>query len=251
VVPLAWSLDHVGIFSRTVEDCALALSLMAGADPADPLSQSAPVDDYAAAVADPSPPRLGVLRSLFERATPEMAAHLEATAGALGRAGAALADVKLPPSFAAIHDAGAAVMRAEAAAWHAPLYAEHAHEYPPKIREAIEAGRRIAAVDYLAAQNARRRFRAEMTPIAARYDALLLPVVPAPAPRGLGSTGDPYFCAPWSFAGLPAIALPSGLDGNGLPLSIQLVGGPFAEVRLLAAAAWCERVLAFRSAPRD
>src|SRR5262249_5654912 len=95
----------------------------------------------------------------------------------------------------------------------------------------------------------RRAFRAEMAPIAGSYDALLLPTAPGPAPKGLGSTGDPYFCAPWSFAGMPAIALPSGLDGTGLPLSIQLVGGVLAEPRLLAAARWCEQAMAFSAAP--
>jgi amidase len=89
-----------------------------------------------------------------------------------------------------------------------------------------------------------------MTAIATRYDALLLPTVAAPAPRGLDSTGDPYFCAPWSFAGMPSIALPSGVDAEGLPLSVQLLGAVFDEARLLSAATWCERVLDFSSAPR-
>ena len=54
----------------------------------------------------------------------------------------------------------------------------------------------------------------------------------------------------WSFAGMPSIALPSGLAPDGLPLSLQLVGGALGEARLLAAAAWCEQVLAFREVPR-
>ncbi len=250
VVPLSWSLDHVGIFARTVEDCALTLGLLAGPDSADPLSSGAPLDDYVIAAADPAPPRIGVLRALLERATPEMAAHVEATARALEKSGALLADAALPSSFKGLHDAGGLVMRAEAAAWHAPLFAKHAAEYPPKIREALEAGRALSAVDYLAAQQHRRAFRADMAPVAARFDALLTPTVGAPAPKGLGSTGDPYFCAPWSFAGLPAIALPSGVDPAGLPLSIQLVGSAFGEARLLAAAAWCERVIGFDAVPR-
>ena len=49
---------------------------------------------------------------------------------------------------------------------------------------------------------------------------------------------------------MPAITLPSGLDGSGLPLSVQLVGGLFAEARLLTAAAWCEQVIGFAAAPR-
>jgi Asp-tRNA(Asn)/Glu-tRNA(Gln) amidotransferase A subunit family amidase len=104
-------------------------------------------------------------------------------------------------------------------------------------------------MDYLAAQAARRRFRDDMAPVAARHDALLSPVAPGPAPKGLDATGDPYFCAPWSFAGMPAISLPSGLAADGLPLAIQLVGGAWAEARLLAAASWCERVLGWSAAP--
>ena len=249
VVPLSWSLDHVGIFSRRVEDCALVLGLLAGQDGADPLSSAAWVDDYAAAVSAAAAPRIGVLRALLERATPEMAAHIEATARGLEKAGAALVDVALPASFTGLHEAGQLVVRAEAAAWHAPLFAKHAAEYPPKIREALEMGRGISAVDYLAAQEARRAFRRDMAPLAAAHDALLTPTVGAPAPKGVGSTGDPYFCAPWSFAGLPAIALPSGVDAGGLPLSIQLVGAAFTEARLLGAAAWCERVIGFDAAP--
>ncbi len=250
VVPLAWSLDHVGIFARAVEDCALALGLLAGLDAADPLSSGAPIDDYLAAARHPVAPRIGLLRSLLERATPEMANHMDAVARGFQSAGALVTDVELPSSYARIHEAGNRVVRAEAAAYHASLYGKHAAEYPPRIREAIEAGQAIGAVDYLAAQHERRVFREEMGAIAARYDALMLPTVGAPAPRGLGSTGDPYFCAPWSFSGMPAIALPSGVDADGLPLSVQLVGGIFAEARLLGAAAWCEPVIGFSAAPR-
>jgi Asp-tRNA(Asn)/Glu-tRNA(Gln) amidotransferase A subunit family amidase len=245
VVPLAWSLDHVGIFARTVEDCALALGELAGAD----ASERAVGGDYLAAVTRAAPPRLGVLRRIVERATHAIGTHIESIVGALRSAGALVSDVEPPPSYADIHEAGNRVARAEAAAYHGPLYAKHADEYPPRIREAIREGRAISAVDYLAAQDARRAFREEMAPIAARYDALLVPTAAAPAPRGLDSTGDPYFCAPWSFAGMPAVALPSGLDPAGLPLSIQLVGGAFAEARLLGAAAWCEETIAFSAAP--
>jgi Asp-tRNA(Asn)/Glu-tRNA(Gln) amidotransferase A subunit family amidase len=250
VVPLAASFDHVGIFSRTVRDCALGLGLLAGFDPADPLATAAAVDDYLGAAAHPVAPRIGILRSLFGRVTPAMAKHLEDVLGAWSSGGAVMHDVELPPSYAGLHEAGNIIVRAEAAAYHAPLYAKHAAAYPPKIRELIEAGGAVRAVDYLAAQHQRRAFREEMAAIAGRYDALFLPTVAAPAPRGLGSTGDPYFCAPWSFTGMPAIALPSGVDAAGLPLSVQLAAGAFAEARLLNAAAWGERVIAFSSAPR-
>jgi amidase len=248
VVPLAWSTDHVGIFARSVEDSALALGVLAGYDGADPRSIAAPGDDYLAA-ASPVMPRLGLLRSLLDRATPEMAGHVETIVGVFRSAGALVDDVELPPSYARVHRAGNTVVRAEAAAYHAPLFERHAARYPPKIREAILEGRAISAVEYLAARHACRAFRQDMAAIASRYDALLLPTTAAAAPRGLESTGDPYFCAPWTFSGMPAMALPSGVDAAGMPLSVQLVGAVLAESRLLGAAAWCERVIGFSAAP--
>jgi len=240
VLELAGSLDHVGVLARAVEDCALALAVLAAGDPAP--------DDYVGAVADPAAPRLGVLGSFLARATPEMGKHLEALTRGFAAAGARIGEVTLPAAFGSIHDVGATVLRAEAAAAHAPLFPAHAAEYPPRIKELIELGHAISAPAYLAAQAARRQVRAAVVAIAARYDALLLPTIGAPAPRGLGSTGDPSFCSPWSFLGMPAITLPTGLEG-GLPLAVQLVATPWSEARLLAAAAWCERVIAFAAGP--
>jgi Asp-tRNA(Asn)/Glu-tRNA(Gln) amidotransferase A subunit family amidase len=240
VLELAGSLDHVGVLARAVEDCALALAVLAGGGPAP--------DDYVRAVEDPAAPRLGVLAPFLARATPEMGKHLEAVAQTLEAAGARLDDVTLPATFASIDDVGAAVLRSEAAAAHAPLFPAHAAAYPPKIKELIERGHAISAPTYLAAQAARREVRAAVGAIAARYDAFLLPTIGAPAPRGLTSTGDPSFCSPWSFLGMPAITLPTGVEG-GLPVAVQLVAAPWGEARLLAAAAWCERVIGFAAGP--
>jgi aspartyl-tRNA(Asn)/glutamyl-tRNA(Gln) amidotransferase subunit A len=275
VVPLGWSLDHVGIFSRSVEDAALTLGVLAGPDAADSRSSAAPVDDYRSGLVDPPAPRIGFMRPLLERTSPEMAEHLDAVVQMFREHGASVTEVSLPPSFgndagtlwtatlanesglqpsrnrafSGIHDAALTVVQAEAAAAHHELFAAHADEFPPKIRQALEGGQAIPAVALLLAQGVRQRFRAEAAVLAVRYDALLTPTVGAPAPKGLETTGDPYFCAPWSATGMPAVAIPSGLAEDGLPLSIQLVGAPFAEVRLLAAAAWCELVLAFDHQP--
>ncbi len=251
VVPLAWSLDHVGIFSRNVEDAALALSVLAGYDSADPYSAAVPPADYVGVLARPArPPRLGVPRRLFsDKASPEVSAHLDVIASRLAVAGAGVEEVTLPPSAEAIHDAGQLVMRVEAAAFHRDRFARHSDAYRPKIRGVIEEGLAIPGIDYVRAQQIRRRFREEMGPLLAQYDALLLPVAPATAPKGLGWTGDPGLCAPWSFAGLPAIALPSGVASDGLPLAIQLVGAAFGEDRLLPVARWCEEILNFTATP--
>ena len=253
VVPLAWSLDHAGIFCRSVADMALALQVLAGHDPADPHSAREPVADYLEAVSRAErPPRFGLVRQFFlERAGPEVGAHVEAVAQRLARAGAGLEEVKLPPSFAGVHEAGMRVMQVEAAAFHAVRFAAHAVRYPPQIRGAIEDGLKVRGVDYVAAQRGRGQFRAETAPLLARFDALIMPVTETAAPRGFSSTGDPVFCAPWTFAGVPAISLPSGLTQDGLPLAVQLVSGIFDEARLLAAARWCEAVLGFSGMPSE
>ncbi len=89
-----------------------------------------------------------------------------------------------------------------------------------------------------------------MGAVALRYDALVSPTAAGPAPKGLESTGDPYFCAPWSSAGMPSVSLPTGVAPDGLPYAFQLTGAPWCEARLLAAATWCERVIGFKDAPR-
>ncbi len=245
VTPLAWSLDHVGIFARGVQDAALALSALADADPtrdtrATPPSQ----DDVGAVHRETQRPRLGLLRDLYrERAGPQVTANMDASLAILSGAGASIEEVSLPAAAAAIHDAGQVVMRVEAATFHTERFGRHADTYRPKIRGLIEHGLTTFAADYVRAQQTRRRFQEEMAPIFDRFDALLLPVVPAPAPRGLTSTGDPFFCAPWSFGGFPAIAVPSGVADDRLPLAIQLVAGANAEDRLLAVARWCETTL--------
>jgi Asp-tRNA(Asn)/Glu-tRNA(Gln) amidotransferase A subunit family amidase len=249
VLALAGSLDHVGVFARHVEDCALALSLLAGFDPADPDSSPVPPADYLAAITAPVPPRIGVLASLPVRATPEMARHLETIRRGLEGAGARLVDADLPASFPSLREAGETVLAAEAAHAHAPLYGAHAEAYPPRIKELIERGRAVSASQYLAAQEVRRRARDELNAVALRHDVLLAPTIGAPAPRGLASTGDPGFCAPFTFAGMPAISLPTGVDPTGLPLAVQLVGAAWGECRLLAASAWCERAIGFDAGP--
>ena len=183
-------------------------------------------------------------------ASAEVRTHLNAGVSLLSRAGAAVQDVALPASASRINADGRLVLRVEAAAYHSQWFSEHAPEYGPRIRELVESGLGVAAIDYIRAHEARYGFRRDMSAIFEACDAVLLPPAPAPAPPlSEGTTGDPVFCAPWSFAGLPAIALPSGFARGGLPLSIQLVGPIAADARLLEIARWGETCLAFNAVP--
>ncbi len=251
VTPLAWSLDHVGIFARSIEDSALALGVLAGHDAADPLSATEPSMDYRKAMTEGRrPPRLGIPRSLFEdKSRPDVSGHLAAVASAFSREGAAVDDVALPDPVERTRSAHALVMRVEAAAYHRERFASHPEGYRPYIHAIVEEGLAIPGFEYARALRIQREFRRDLIHALAGLDSLLMPVAPTTAPKGLESTGDPSLCVPGSFAGLPAIAIPSGLSAERLPLSVQLIGNAFAEDRLLAAAGWCEAALAFDGMP--
>ncbi len=135
VVPLAWSLDHVGVFARAVADVALTAGVLAGR----PLAGAAP-----------RPPRLALAPELVDRATPETAAEVRAAAARLARAGATIEEVKLPASFAGVHAAGREVLEVEASAYHEELYRAHAAAYRPRTRELIAGGLARPAVAYVA-----------------------------------------------------------------------------------------------------
>jgi len=235
VIPLAWSYDHVGVFGRSVEDAALAFEVLIG---------------ESVRIAAPSQaPRIALARELLAVAQPDVATQVAAAAEAFARAGAKVTEVKLPSAYAGLHAAGQVVLEAEAATYHADAFARHAADYAPGIRGTVQAGLAHPATAYVVANRARLLFRTEVLPLLAAHDALLSPVAPSTAPAGLGSTGDPSLCAPWSWAGVPAVTLPSGLGANRLPHAVQLVQTAGADAHLLSVALWCERVLGFSAEP--
>lgn len=229
VIPLAWSLDHVGVLARSVLDVAAVLGVLTGRG----------LDLVPVGV-----PRLALVPELLERSTPEVAAHVRALADRFAAAGAKLTEVKLPPEFASLHAAGQRLLEAEAATYHRDAFARHEADYGKHFAEMVRVGLRHSAVDYVAANRARLAFREAVMPVLAAHDALLSPTAPGTAPEGLAFTGDASLCAPWSSAGVPSISLPSGVsDVPRLPLAVQLVQAAGADARLLGVAAWCERVL--------
>ena len=252
VVPLAWSLDHVGIFARTVADAAVLVSVLSAHDPADPGSAALPPPDVAVAVAGvpARPPRLGLIGEPFlARATPEARSHLDDVARTLEARGARVEPVSLPPLMARVYAAVIAVSRTEVGAIHGDSHRRQADAYRPRIRAGIELGQCIPADVYLRAQRIRRQARQDLAPLLARYDALVMPSALGPAPDR-STTGDAGFNGPWTGLGVPTVSLPSGLAPDGLPLGTQLIGAPFGEPRLLGAARWVEAVLGFDATPR-
>ena len=244
VVPVSWNLDTVGWLVRTVEDAALLLQVMAGPDVADPVSSREPVGDYLSAIMEPAAPRIGLARRYFyEGADTESRRHLDAVAEQLAEAGAEIEEIPLTESIESAYVDQRLIMSVEAAAFHEPMYRRQAEDYQPKLRAMLAEGLKVDGIDYSRALERRRQFTTDMEEAARQCDVLLTPGAPSPPQADRTNTGDPAFQGPWTSCGFPAIALPSGLAESGVPLGIQMVASPFAEARLLSAAAWCEAVL--------
>ena len=251
VVPVSWSLDHVGILVRTVEDAALMLQVMSGEDPKDPGSSSVPVPDFLEQMVEYcKPPRIGIVNDYyFENSDSETWAHTQGVVRKLKAAGAEIVELGLPNSFGSCHSAQRVVMNVECAAFHEQFHATQAEDYGPRVRSGMEMGMLVPATKYLQAMRLRRQFRQDMVQTIGKVDVLLTPATPAPAPKDRNTTGDASFQVPWTSSGLPTVTLPSGLSEGGMPLAVQLGGLPFEEGKLLGIAKWCETIIGVQLAP--
>ena len=226
VVPLSWTLDTVGILTRSVQDAAIMLQAMAGYDRNDPGSYDAPVPDYLAEMNSANrPPRVGLVKQFFyDHASQEARDNADEVARRLSEAGASVEEIALPESFGSAHECQRITSGVEAAAFHEENFAQRPDDYGPKIRASIEAGTRTSAVRYAHAMRTRAAFRADMVDALGGVDVALTPATPEPAPRDLSTTGDPAFQSPWTSAGLPAIVIPSGNERI-RPAAGRAVGG--------------------------
>jgi aspartyl-tRNA(Asn)/glutamyl-tRNA(Gln) amidotransferase subunit A len=221
VFPVAWSLDHVGVLARNVEDCALFLAAAAGHDPEDACSAARAVPDFSVE-RRPEPPCFGLVLAALDRSAPEVAQHLTDVAQRFKAAGAAVREVQLEDPLETILAVHQVIMQTEAAETHAQLLKLHSDSYDPRLRAYLEAGRLLPGVSYVRAQRLRHRIETDMERCFAGVDVLMLPTATDVAPRR-ETTGDRSLQTPSSLAGLPAISLPSGLSPQRLPLAIQLV----------------------------
>ncbi|MHB0869944.1 MAG: amidase [Chloroflexota bacterium] len=243
VVPNSWSLDHVGTLTRSVEDAALLLQVMAGHDPLDAASAPVPTSDYLQAARRKSrAPRLGFLVDEEKRARPEVAAHLREMADRFQQAGAELREVRTPAPMSQMLAIRAIMCEVETADLHAHLYREHPEGYAPRIADLVQVGQLVPGVAYIHAQRLRRRLRPRVEQMFEGIDCLLSPTATDVAPDP-SSTGENWYQGVWSLFGFPSISLPSGLSQERLPLAVQLVALPFREDTLLSAAAWAETAL--------
>ncbi|MFE4396163.1 MULTISPECIES: amidase [Streptomycetaceae] len=245
VIPNAPSLDTLGTFTADLAGAALAAPLLC--------------DDWRGDGRLPSPDRIGAGEvrppvlgvpdgTYLECAEPAALRAFEEQLARLARAGLTVRRVELFPDFAEVVRQLQTVNRFELARGHADWFARFGGLYRPETAAGIRVGRGVAAEDREAALRFRERLRERVAAAgaAAGVDLWLAPSATGGAPEGLHSTGDAVMSLPWSFLGRPALSLPAGRTGDGLPLGLQVVGAPGGDELLLAQAAFIERVLTER-----
>ncbi|MBZ5582486.1 MAG: Asp-tRNA(Asn)/Glu-tRNA(Gln) amidotransferase GatCAB subunit A [Acidobacteriia bacterium] len=251
-LPLSWTLDHMGPMARTVRDAAAVLNAIAGFDPRDPSSSRRPAVDY---VPEDGCSSRGVRVGLagkfyFERLDPGVEA---AVRGAIARAAALGAVVKAvqTPDIDAINAVGRVIQLCEVSALMQP-HLGRSDDFGADVWSLLNQGTLLPATDYINAQRLRRRMRRDFQKLWAEVDCLIAPTTPNTAPEfgqtavRLGGRDENVRLASTRLVrainvlGLPALSMPCGLSGGGLPVGIQIVGAPFQEALILQVGAALE-----------
>jgi aspartyl-tRNA(Asn)/glutamyl-tRNA(Gln) amidotransferase subunit A len=257
-MPLSQSLDTVGPLARSVEDCALLLGLMAGADPEDATAVSGPLPDYMAATrGEIKGLTIGVPTAFYvDDLDPEVARVLDETVATLKRGGANIVQVDLPDQRQ-LTAACQLVLATEAAAMHKRWMIERPQDYGAQVLMRLQNGLAIPAVSYLEAMRWRGPALAAYLAAVEGTDAVIAPVAPMPAPTiaesDVGNSHDAEaviqritrFTRPINYLGLPSLSIPTGFTKTGLPVGMQLVGRSFDEAMLLRIGAAFQRATDF------
>ena len=261
IVPLAWSMDTAGPMARTVEDCALMFGSFAGADPADPACANVATHDYLARLGDGVKGlRIGIVPGyFFHHLQPPVHVAVEAALKTLEAAGAEVVEVPIANIHGNI-SAQLTIESAEPSTYHQRWLRERPEDYGADVRTLLEVGEMLLATHYLQAQRYRSLLRNELMQAFRKVDLFLCPTLPFTAtPVGAtkvvivdGIEEDmlsaimQYTGVP-SLTGLPALAVPCGFDGDGLPIGMQLIGRPFDEATLFRVGAAYQALTSFHT----
>lgn len=244
VIPLSWSLDHIGPMCRRVADAALALQPIAGYDPLDTTSLATTPPDYASALQQTvSTMRLGIPRAVFyEGLDPEIERAVDQALQVLRGLTASMRDVQLPPYKTL------PVVGAEAYAFHAPYFTKTPERYQPMTRRRLAAGASVTAAAYIEGRRELDRLRRAVHAVFNDVDLLVTPTTPnfpmtldaAIADPGTPPAGGvaPSLrnTQPFDIYGLPSLSLPCGFSTSGLPIGLSISGPHLGEGTVLALA---------------
>jgi aspartyl-tRNA(Asn)/glutamyl-tRNA(Gln) amidotransferase subunit A len=240
VIPLSWSLDHVGPLARTVSDAAVLLQAMAAHDARDANSVDAPVPDYLAALREGLKPlKIGIPRKFFyEELDREVASAVEQAIDVVSALGNDLFEtvIEVPTDRT--------LQTAEAYAYHAKFVSRSPELYQAETLRRIRSGEEISADEFEKRRREQKQIRSSIHKAFEKVDALLTPTAPVPAPAIDELKRNPELLRPCELLllrntrpvnvwGLPAISIPCGFTSAGLPVGLQIIGPHWREDRVL------------------
>jgi aspartyl-tRNA(Asn)/glutamyl-tRNA(Gln) amidotransferase subunit A len=242
VIPLSWSLDHVGPMARSAADAALVLQAIAAYDPQDVGSQKFPPVYYPSAIEEEtSSLRLGVARGFWDDVDAEITAAVDTAVTALAKITAGVQHIELST------DTDRTLVRCEAYAYHQKYLPQHERDYDPETLRRIRSGADVTAAQYIQAQRELLQQRRLILELFERIDLLLTPTTPvlAPAFSELQAAPDQLRnkemvmlrnTRPLNVYGLPSLSLNCGFSKSGLPIGLQITGASGTEGAVLALA---------------
>ena len=242
VLTLSRTLDHIGLFARSLDDLALLGEVLVGYDEGDPDTRPRARPPLRSVLAEepPIPPTLAFIKTPhWDRVDSDAK---EAYAELIEALGDRVEEVELMPSARDAWDWQRTIMEVEMASNLESLWVAGREKLSERLRALMERGRETRAIDYQRVLRSLPALRDSFDELfMERYDAILTPPALGTAPKGLGATGDPVFCVLWTLLGMPAVTLPLMRGANGLPLGVQLVGRRNFDARLLRTARWLEK----------
>jgi Asp-tRNA(Asn)/Glu-tRNA(Gln) amidotransferase A subunit family amidase len=235
VLTQAPMLDTVGVFGRSIEDVALIADAMQVYDDRDAASLAGSRGRMHATATQPWPlPPLFAFVKTHAWSDADSSTR-EAFGELIEQLGDQAREVTIDSTCALATEACKTIQDVELAVHYGPILDRAPTQISKALAKAVEAGRRVRGVDYVAALQARKAYRETLEDIFQDYGTILTPPARGVAPKGFESTGDPVFCGLWTYLGVPAVTVPL-LEVDGLPLGVQLVGPPRDDGRLLRTA---------------
>ena len=248
VIPLAWSLDHVGPMACTVKDVTLMLQVIAGYDAGDTNSTDLPVPDFVGSIADgTSSLRLGIPHAYFyEGLDPEIEAAMGAALSVLKNLTASQHDIALlaAKDDPSVMDVYGTVSTAEAYAYHREYISKTPELYQPETLNRIRAGADIGTASYIQSRRQLAHIRRSVSRVFDTVDLAVTPTAVVPPFTIASLLSDPATLRskellmlrntrPINALGLPAISIPCGFTRAGLPIGMQIIGPPGGEATVL------------------
>ena len=255
VQPLVWTMDHVGPLTRSAEDAALMLGVLAGHNPDDPYSaKNTGVDDFDCSGVRLDGMKIGVVRNFFFDGYADVIDVVDAALETLRELGARLIDLELPNVEQASREAR--ITFAEAFAVHADNLEQNPEAYSEELRGRLAESESIRASRYAQAQHFRRQFTKECEELMSKCDVLLAPTATiAAAP--INDRPEDYRRNAWKntgisdFTGQPSASIPCGFTAKGLPVGMMFTGRLFKDRQVLQIAHAVQQATDWYRTPPD